>query len=75
VILADEAGNQAEIDVRCLVRNPLIWQRVSRGVTDARRSGALKFTEPDQQFWHSIVREVAEADQRAVAVLDFDPPA
>ena len=75
VILADEADNQAEIDVRCLVRNPLIWQRVSRGVTDARRSGALKLPEPDQQFWHSIVREVAKADQRALAILDFDPPA
>ena len=75
VVLADEAGNQAEIDVRCLVRNPLIWQRVSRGVTDARRSGALKLPEPDQQFWHSIVREVAKADQRALAILDFDPPA
>jgi len=75
VILADEADNQAEIDVRCLVRNPLIWQRVSRGVTDARRSGALKLTEPDLQFWQNVVREVAEADQRALAVLDFDPPA
>jgi hypothetical protein len=74
VILADEADNQAEIDVRCLVRNPLIWQRVSRGVTDARRSGALQLTKPDLQFWHNIVREVAEADQRALAVLDFDPP-
>ena len=30
IVLVDEAGNQAEIDVRCLVRNPLIWQRVSR---------------------------------------------
>ena len=75
VILADEADNQAEIDVRCLVRNPLIWQRVSRGVTDARRSGALKLTGPDLQFWHSVVREVAEADERALAVLDFDAPA
>jgi hypothetical protein len=44
-------------------------------VTDARRSGALKLTGPDLQFWHSVVREVAEADQRALAVLDFDPPA
>lgn len=33
VILADEAGNWAEIDVRCLVRNPLIWQRLHRGVS------------------------------------------
>jgi len=75
VILADEAGNQAEIDVRCLVRNPLIWQRVARGVNDARRSGALKLTKPDLQFWHSITREVAEADQRALTILDFEPSA
>ena len=75
VVLADEDGNRAEVDVRVLVRNPLIWQRVSRDVTDARRSGALKLTEPDLQFWQNVVREVAEADQRALAVLDFDPPA
>jgi hypothetical protein len=75
VVLADEAGNRAEIDVRCLVRNPLIWQRVSRGVNDAHRSGALKLTGPDLQLWHSVVREVAEADQRALAVLDFEPSA
>ena len=75
VVLADEAGNEAEIDVRCLVRNPLIWQRVSSGVSEARRSGALQLTVPGLQLWHSVVREVAEADQRALAVLDFTPSA
>ena len=75
VVLVDEEGNLAEIDVRCLVRNPLIWQRVSRGVNDAHRSGSLKLTGPDLQLWHSVVREVAEADQRALAVLDFEPSA
>ena len=75
VILADEAGNQAEIDVRCLVRNPLIWQRVSRGVHDARRSGALKLAGPGLLLWDSVAREVAQADRRALAVLDFEPSA
>jgi hypothetical protein len=75
VVLADEAGNGAEIDVRALVRNPLIWQRVSRGVNEARRSGALKLAGPDLEFWHGVVREVAEADQRALALLDFEPSA
>ena len=75
IVLADEAGGQAEIDVRCLARNPLIWQRVSRGVDDARRSGALTLTEVDLLFWQDVVREVAEAQQRALAVLDFEPTA
>jgi len=75
VVLADEAGNRAEIDIRCLARNPLIWQRVSRGVSHARRSGSLKLTEPDLLFWQGVAREVAEADQRALAALDFDPAA
>ena len=75
VVLADEAGNQAEIDVRCLVRNPLIWQRVSRGVHDARRSGALKLAGPGLLLWDSVAREVAQADRRALAVLDFEPSA
>jgi hypothetical protein len=75
VVLADEAGNQAEIDVRCLVRNPLIWQSVSRGVNDARRSRALRLSEPDLQFWHGVAGEVAAADQRALTGLDFEPSA
>lgn len=75
VVLADEAGNRAEIDVRALVRNPLIWQRVSRGVTDARRSGALKLAGPESEFWQSVIREVAEAERRALAMIDFEPSA
>jgi hypothetical protein len=73
VVLADEAGNRAEIDIRALARNPLIWQRVSRGVNDAHRSGALKLAEPEPEFWLSVVREVAAADRHTLAALDFDP--
>ena len=75
VILADEAGNQAEIDVRCLVRNPLIWQRVNRAVSDARRSGALELARPEAAFWQGVARQVAEADQRLLTALDFGPSA
>ena len=75
VILADEAGNQAEIDVRCLVRNPLIWQRINRAVSDARRSGALELARPEAAFWQGVALQVAEADQRLLTALDFGPSA
>lgn len=75
VVLVDEAGNQAEIDVRCLVRNPLIWQRIYRAVGHACRSGALELTEPESAFWQSVAREVAEADQHLLTSLDFAPSA
>jgi hypothetical protein len=74
VVLIDQAGNRAEIDVRCLVRNPLIWQHIYRSVSHARRSGALELAEPEAVFWQSVIREVAEADQRALTMLDFEPP-
>jgi hypothetical protein len=75
VVLADEAGNRAEIEVRALVRNPLIWQRVSRGVDEARRGGALTLAGPDLELWRGVGREVAEAERRALAMLDFEPSA
>jgi hypothetical protein len=75
LVLVDEAGNQAEIDVRCLVRNPLIWQRIYHDVNHARRSGSLDLAEPESRFWQSVISEVAEADRRALAVLDSDSAA
>ena len=74
-VLVDAAGNLAEIDVRCLVRNPLIWQRVNRAVSDARRSGALELARPEAAFWQGVARQVAEADQRLLTALDFGPSA
>ena len=71
VVLADEDGNQAEVDVRVLVRNPLIWQRVYQGVTGARRRGALALAEADSRLWESVIRDVAEADRRALTSIDF----
>jgi hypothetical protein len=71
VVLVDEDGNQAEVDVRVLVRNPLIWQRVYQGVTRARRDGALELAGADSQLWESVIRDVAEADRRALTSIDF----
>jgi hypothetical protein len=73
LILADEAGNWAEIDVRCLVRNPLIWQRIQRGVSCSCRRRSLELAEPDSRFWESVAREVERAQRRALAALDFQP--
>ena len=42
ITLLDEDGNRAEIDIRVLVRNPLIWQQVCQGVSRARRHGSLE---------------------------------
>ena len=71
VVLVDEDGNQAEVDVRVLVRNPLIWQRVYQGVTRARRRGALELGRADARLWESVTRDVAEADRRALTSIDF----
>jgi hypothetical protein len=71
VVLIDEDGNRAEVDVRVLVRNPLIWQRVYQGVTRARRRGALELAETDAQLWESLIRDVAEADRQALTSIDF----
>ncbi len=74
MVLVDEDGNQAEIDVRVLVRNPLIWQEVCQGVSRARRRGALELAGADALLWASVSREVAEADRRALTSIDFQPP-
>jgi hypothetical protein len=71
VVLVDEDGNQAEVDVRVLVRNPLIWQRVYQGVTRARRRGALALAEADSRLLERVIQDVAEADRRALTSIDF----
>ena len=73
VALTDHAGNRAEIDVRSLVRNPLLWQHIHASVTLAHRNGALELSEPESQFWQTVTRQVADADQRALTSLDFTP--
>jgi hypothetical protein len=73
MVLIDEDGNQAEIDVRVLVRNPLIWQEVCHGVSSARRRGSLELAGPGSLLWNSVSRAVAEADRRALISLDFRP--
>jgi hypothetical protein len=71
VVLVDEDGNRADLDVRVLVRNPLIWQRVRQEVSRARRRGALELAEADSLLWETVSREVAEADRRALTSIDF----
>jgi len=71
IVLIDEEGNRAEIDIRCLVRNPLIWQRISGAVRGAAQRGSLRLADADSRLWTSVAREVAEADRRALAPLDF----
>jgi hypothetical protein len=71
VVLVDEDGNQAEVDARVLVRNPLIWQRVYQGVNRARDRGALDLAEADSRLWERLIRDVAEADRRALTSIDF----
>lgn len=73
LVLRDAAGNRADLDVRCLVRSPLIWQRVYRDVSRAVRSGSLRLSRGDDRFWQALVREAAEADDRTLTALDFDP--
>jgi hypothetical protein len=73
VILADEDGNRADVDVRCLVRNPLIWQLVAGGVGCSRRRGSLELAGPDSRFWSSVARQVDHAQRKALAALDFEP--
>ena len=71
VVLTDEHGNQAEIDVRVLVRNPLIWEQVCQGVSHARHHGSLYLPEEDALLWDSVSRKVAEADRQALTSIDF----
>ena len=71
VVLTDEHGNRAEIDVRVLVRNPLIWQQVCHGVGRARQRGSLYLPEENALLWDSVSRMVAEADRQALTSIDF----
>jgi hypothetical protein len=74
VVLTDGHRNQAEIDVRVLVRNPLIWQQLNHGVSHARQRGSLCLPEEDALLWGSVSRMVAEADRQALSSIDFSPP-
>ncbi len=71
LVLTDEDGNRAEIDIRVLVRNPLIWQQIRQGVSRARRRGTLYLPEEDSLLWDSVGRQVADADRQALTSLDF----
>jgi hypothetical protein len=74
VMLTDGHGNQAEIDVRVLVRNPLIWQQVRHGVSHARQRGSMYLPEEDALLWDSVSAMVAEADRQVLSGIDFGLP-
>jgi len=71
VVIADGHGNQAEVDVRVLVRNPLIWQQVRHGVSRSRQRGSLHLAEKDALLWDSVSQMVAEADRQALTRIEF----
>ena len=73
LVLTDEHGNLAEVDIRALVRNPLIWEQDCQGVSGARHRGSLFLPEKDSLLWDSVGRKVAEADRQALTSIDFEP--
>ena len=44
---------------------------VNQGVSGAVRRGALELADADRTMWESVIREVAEADRRALTSIDF----
>lgn len=71
VRLSDERGGWIRIDVRCLARNPLIWERVDAGIRDSARRGSLTLGPEEEMLWDDIAGEVNRAQQRMLAALDF----
>jgi hypothetical protein len=73
VRLSDDRGGRIRIDVRCLARNPLIWERVDAGIRDSARRGSLTLDLEEQLLWDDVTSEVERAQQRILAALDFQP--
>jgi hypothetical protein len=72
LVLADAAGNRAQVDVRCLLRNPLIWHHIETAVNGSRRRGRLMLPRPQSRYWDQVCRQVSEAHRRALTALEFD---
>ena len=73
VRLSDDRGGGIRIDVRCLARNPLIWERVDTGIRHSARRGSLALGVEETLLWDEISAEVNETQQRMLAALDFQP--
>jgi hypothetical protein len=73
VRLADNRGGEIRIDVRCLARNPLIWERVDAGIRHSCQQGSLALDEDGWLLWDGIADEVDSTQRRMLAALDFQP--
>jgi len=73
VRLSDDRGGGIRIDVRCLARNPLIWERVDAGIRHSARRGSLALGMEETLLLDEISGEVTQTQQRMLAALDFQP--
>ncbi|HEY6279583.1 MAG TPA: hypothetical protein VIX86_25005 [Streptosporangiaceae bacterium] len=73
VRLTDDQGGQAHIDVRCLARNPLIWEQVDDGVRQSGQQGSLPRSQAESQLWLDVASAVDHTQRRMLAALDFEP--
>jgi hypothetical protein len=73
VRLSDDCGGEIRIDVRCLARNPLIWERVDAGIRHSSQQGSLALDEEGSLLWDDISEEVDRTQRRMLAALDFEP--
>ncbi len=73
VRLSDVRGGEIRLDVRCLARNPLIWERVDVGIRQSGRRGSLALDDEGALLWDDITGEVDRTQRRMLAALDFEP--
>ncbi len=73
VRLCDDRGGEIRIDVRCLARNPLIWERVDAGIRQSCQQGSLAMDEEESLLWDNIAGEVDRTQRQMLAALDFGP--
>lgn len=73
VRLSDDRGGEIRLDVRCLARNPLIWERVDAGIRQSCQQGSLALDEEESLLWDDIAGEVDRTQRRMLAALDFEP--
>jgi hypothetical protein len=73
VRLSDDRGGEIRIDVRCLARNPLIWEQVDAGIRQSCQRGSLPMDAEESLLWDDISDEVDRTQRRLLAVLDFEP--
>jgi hypothetical protein len=73
VRLSDDRDGEIRIDVRCLARNPLIWERLDAGIRQSCQRGSLALDEDRSLLWDDLTDEVDRTQRRMLAALDFEP--